>query len=557
MVSIQDFKKVNVYKIKPNTYLEDLLEYPANVYHLVDQKNFKIYIKFDNVIDKEQTEKDIPWFNFLNNNIGSSFFKYVLQTCFLRAIVVLQFKLKEKDCIFVIPFGSTSLSLIDKDLIVPDFGIKVGMNVCDIEKLRRAQTTAYELITKQTDTKFLKALTGSVKEEYQNFIQSFTNKDSISLKLKKEKITNWNELFEVVVRLERLYISDSYKETEFYIYDLIELEENKDIIVQLDKLLIENIGTEDFFNIYLDLPKSKYGIDNEYFYREKKDTEEINVYNDLNIHDFFADGNRKRQGISVDNLKQWSVYKYDRENDTTSFLCNIYQCIIAEIILGGIVYILSNSNWFKVSSTLTEEVDDYLLKKKLLCEQTVLPEDISIKTSRKGKTEYREDIYNEYAAKNSSELFSFDKAKISIGGQKSYEVCDLFSASKELIHVKKYNGSQSINSVCGQVDFYAPAFSTEKDCRKDMKAHIIKTSKDSSSVNYGKTESKFTSIIPDNNSDVDERQYLIVICILHKSDNLAISDLSPMSRHKLMTIHKNLTKDRKFKFCVIFRHIKK
>ncbi|MDZ4364888.1 DUF6119 family protein, partial [Brevundimonas sp.] len=169
------------------------------------------------------------------------------------------------------------------------------------------------------------------------------------------------------------------------------------------------------------------------------------------------------------------------------------------------------------------------------------------------REENREEVYNLTAAEACDELYLLDKAKLTVAGQKKYEVCDLLHAGKHIVHVKRYSsGAASISHLFTQGKFYAHAFATDQQCRADITAWI---DDDGEHPNVGKNKASFSAIIPIKNSDVDEKDYTVIFCILHNRDAFSVSDLPFMSRYELMLSHRFLTQDRKFKVGVALRNV--
>lgn len=562
---MSDLKRVNVYKIKPNNSFDSILKGSLSDCDRIECSNgtFEGYIKY-NYITSDKDETKIPWLTFLNEAPNEKNYEYRAKNKYPRAILVLKISQEDEENFYAFTFGQHGDSFLSKDKIIRDFGIKVGMNICDVEKLRRVQTTIHESISQQTErqsstgtslgvfninneSEFLKTISGYVKNEYRDLIDSFRGRDNITLKLNKGTSISWNNIVEICNRLNDRYHAEDYRGTEFSVYDVLRFENDLEIVDNLNTLLCTKISNKDFTKIHLAPPEFLREEEVSFAYKEYSEDDDFNVFNDLFIADIVNQPRRRLTNLKVSTLKAWKIFKYDNEHQKTYCLWNAYECIVAEIDYDGKTYILSNSQWREVSEELKTTIKEYFSSNDVVNYSSILPEGISIYDSTKRQN--REDVYNETVVETMPNLYLFDRSKITIGGQKKYEVCDIFSNTKDLIHVKRYSfGAASISHLFTQGKFYAQAFSTEIACRKGMREWLM----NENSID----QATALTLIPNKNSDVNEHDFTIVFCILHNQESFTISDLPLMSQYELMNSHKYLTQDRKFNCNVVFRKVK-
>lgn len=207
-----DFKRVTLYKIKTVSGFEDFII--GSNYDSVDvEDGVTGLIKYEEVLSKNKNEDDIPWLVFLNSGHSSKKYEFKSRNKFPRAVMALRIETDSTPLFFAATFGQHADSYIEKDQIVYDFGIRVGMNICHDDGLRRIQTTGHEAISKQTerqassgaplsvfginsDTEFLRIISGSVKEPYKEKVESFKGKDSITIKFPKDSEVSLSYLVE-------------------------------------------------------------------------------------------------------------------------------------------------------------------------------------------------------------------------------------------------------------------------------------------------------------------------------------------------------------------------
>lgn len=565
-----DLKKVNLYKIKPNVPFDTFLKGELTKFDHIQCPNgtYEGYIKYAVGGGSKKDENQIPWLTFLNTAFTDSKYTYKAYNRFPRALLALKIKINNTDHFYVAAFGQHGDAFLEKDYIVRDFGIKVGMNICDIEKLRRVQTTIHESISQQAErqvstgaslsvfninneTEFLRTISGYVSDAYKDIIDSFKGKDNIALKFTKDNALTWDKLVEVCKKLEERYQSTDYTNTEFKVYDILRHENDPQVVKKLDEELCDKIKVKDFSKIHLAPPDFLQEDEISYAYKEKQENKDLETHADIFIDDLVNQPRRKLANLTTGTLKSWKIFKYDHEQDKTFPLWNAYQCLVAEIDLEGKTYILSNGYWREVSDELKNRITTYFQNNDLFIQADYLPENINIYDSQ--KKENREEVYNCNVAENSEKIYLFDKAKLTIGGKKKYEICDLLSDEKHFIHVKRYSsGAASISHLFTQGKFYSHAFSTEEACRADMKEWI---DKNELVENEGKNKCTFKNLIPNKNNEVQEDKYHIIFCILHDSNEFNLDNLPLMSQYELMNSHRYLTEDRKFKCGVVFKKI--
>lgn len=199
-------KQITLFRIKNNTNFEVFLKGDLSEFsHIEPNGDFEGYIKFVKVPAKKANQDQIPWLRFLNSGLEKKF-KFQASNLYPRAIMALKINggNEENDVCYAAVFGQHGDIFLNKDHIVYDFGIKVAMNICDVEKLKRIQTTEHEAISRQTErqasigtrlgvfnidseTELLRKISGHVKEDFKSLIKTFQGKESISLAFPNDK----------------------------------------------------------------------------------------------------------------------------------------------------------------------------------------------------------------------------------------------------------------------------------------------------------------------------------------------------------------------------------
>jgi uncharacterized protein (TIGR04141 family) len=134
-----------------------------------------------------------------------------------------------------------------------------------------------------------------------------------------------------------------------------------------------------------------------------------------------------------------------------------FQCLYAEIIDGGKVYILRNGVWHVVSDNFVTRVDEAL--KRLEIDSTAMP---VYAHDSEGK-------YNADCAKSEPRYELFDCDNIFVGGPyDKIEFCDLVRDGHDLIHVKIYRSSATLSHLFAQGRVSAETFMKHADFRVQL-----------------------------------------------------------------------------------------
>lgn len=565
-----DIKRITLYKIKPDQNFDHYLKGNLQTYdHVIDvDADLEGYIKYVDAGGLERTEEAIPWLKFLNSGFPATKYEFKAWNRFPRAIMAIKFTIDGQPCHYAAAFGQHGDSLLDKKCIVHDFGIRVGMNICDTDRLRRVQTSAHEAISRQTerqastganlrvfgintDSEFLRTISGYVKNDYKEIVESFRGRDSISIKLSREKNIKWADLVTICRKLDEQYRSDAYRQTEFRVYDILRHENDPEIVANLDEILCKKIAIKDFSKIHLSPPEFIESEELDFTYTKVVNEVGPSLYEDLRIEDLVATPGRRLKDLTPSRVKSWKIYVYDSEQEKAFHRWDAYECLVAEIDFGGTTYVLSNGQWREVSPQLKERVKNYFAERDMTLDAGYLPEGTNIFDTTRNQN--REEVYNRAAALATPNVFLFDKGKVNVAGQGLYEICDLFHVDKHFVHVKRYSsGASSISHIFTQTKLYSHAFATDEMTRKSFSEWIEVSTEPE---NMKKDRAAFKALVPLKACDVDERDYTVVFCLLHDKDILDISDLPFMSQYELMLAHRFLTEDRRYKVGVVFRKI--
>lgn len=570
-----DIEQISIYKFKKHVKsFEDCVKQdnqghplePFLKYHSINNSGIIGKFWYSEGESKSKNASNIPWINFMNESLENPI-TVEYANVYPRGLFLYKIVIDNNDNYFAMTFGPGGDKNINKNKILPDFGIKVAMNICNPEEIKSIQTSQHEAISIQSEKQilsgaglsvfnidyndeFFKRIIGKTKEEY-NYISSVTGGEKIQLKFNKDKPLTWNSIKEITTELDTLYHSDNYKNTEFKSFDNWSFEKDENKIKELNEKLVEEINNGNFDKISLCVPEF-VDINRICF---KYNNDESNNHEELNLIEYID--TLKNKKVSISGLQNRSIFVYDKETENTYAKWKVFQCIVAEILdQDNVCYILYNGLWRKISADFKQTVTDYLNSNDIKFDESILinelKNDINIYDSVTKQN--REEIFNNDCVKNSENLFLFDKSKIDIANEKKYEICDILTANKEFVHVKKYKtGAASLSHLFTQAKLYSEAVIISTDTRKTMIDFIETEANNAESVNNGKNIETYKDILPIRGR-LRESDYTVILCILTK-DNIKLTDLPFMTQYEISKMDDYLRRNRGFNVKYINRKV--
>jgi uncharacterized protein (TIGR04141 family) len=149
----------------------------------------------------------------------------------------------------------------------------------------------------------------------------------------------------------------------------------------------------------------------------------------------------------------------------------IYNCLSAEIELDGTLYVLSAGEWYSVVRGFVDRINREIAQ--------IPRAAIDLPAFRTGE---EEGDYNRRAAQEMAGVHLFDRSLINFEGERGrVEFCDLLTASRQIVHVKKRSGSAILSHLFLQGFVSGEAFLDHAGLRDQVRtaapeaAHLIPT----------------------------------------------------------------------------------
>lgn len=364
---------------------------------------------------------------------------------------------------FALTFG-TGFHMVNFDLVVRDFGLRVALNSSDPERLRSLDKSSYEsnplnmrsqsprdadifdlLINTETDLVY--AITGASTEPL--FGSHVTGRDALTISPE----IKLDDLPAVLTEASRRY-KGGVPERFAWIEDLRRVKES-DTLEILDMELSELLQADRLpDNVWLGEPEI---VDWETQIGYSFDLRERTlIHKTLQLPTLLEYMAERGDEPTVAALRSHLVYAID-DRFTPLKKWSAYRCLYAEIASGPQTYILRNGDWHEIKKSFIDRVDGQLSKLEIdTIEMPVFKHD-------------SETAYNESVAANLAGYELLDRKTVQFGGAyDKIEFCDLVRDGYDLIHVKVYKNSATLSHLFAQGSVAAETFIADEIFRTKL-----------------------------------------------------------------------------------------
>lgn len=388
-----------------------------------------------------------PKWNNLLDNILIDYDKQFTQST--RAVLFV----KRKGRIFAFTFGH-GRHLIKDEAYIRNFGLKVILNnakrstIKSVDSIRidekpfqnriqAAQASRLEEFNLNDIRTMFRAITADSinKEKYGSVIKG---KDNI-------QITYRNSLKELNSLCDNLLkdYKKTFYEKIFPEIDRITEVKDPEIINKLNEELLINIKENK--NTFLMIPDIiEWDLTEGFSYTKNGEN-----FPAPSLDDFLEV--KKIDNITIDKLKAHYMYQISSGEVTNKW--SIFKSLCTEVTYNDKHYILSIGEWFEVKKELINIVNNFI-------------NNIPRCNINFPKIDgFHEKLANQYFSKKISNLLNLDRANIHIEGSSPYEVCDLLSTDKKLIHVKWWDSSATLSHLFSQGKVSGEILANDKEQR--------------------------------------------------------------------------------------------
>ena len=475
--------RYSIYMIKPDfEKLEDIVDSRDNI-EIQDVGGFFF----------DQSHPRTPgWLtDFFGNALEGD---HRILTSSARGVLIVPIKKGKKTVRFAVTFGF-GRHLLKEGVVEERFGLKVVLNSLDPSSLRSIHKTtlgavpkhSYEQMSRDVEAAdfgidieqdLVSSVTG--KSRISIFGSIITGKDSLSGSARID-ITNIQEMLS---QCADRYVSHDYKSNFEWIDQIAEVRDKK-LIDELSGILIDKLNKADLSKVWMAVPEVVDWSDVKGFryLRVKRG----DLHSDLDMGDFLKAVDKP---ITPDTLKE-PVFMISSSTDDQMDRWSAFRCTYAEVALGEEIYVLNNGKWYRIATSFTKQVQsdfDGVARSEI-----TLPE----------CTVAHEGDYNKSAVAALPGACCMDRKLIPYGGgHSSIEFCDILTANKQLIHVKRYGGSSVLSHLFAQGTVSGEAFVSDPGFREKLNVKLPKAHK-----------------LADTRSQPDAREYEVIYGIISDSEN--------------------------------------
>lgn len=382
------------------------------------------------------------------------------------------FLLQVNKRLFALTFGQ-GRHLLTPGVWEERFGLKVALNCIEENHLRSIDKRTFDAIARHTrvqssreaappdfgldiEQDLLRAVTGTPSDEQLG--KKLDGMDALHALLRAEI----SDLRAVLSTYLDKFHDTSYKKVFPWVDHIAEVSSPR-TIDELDQLLVGRIEDRNFDRCWLAVPEVVDWADISGFrYGFGARAPE---HHDLHFPEFLS-SLREDAPVTLDVLKRRHAHCIGDEGHEIDEW-PIYQCIYCEIEHEGDSYLLSGGKWYRVNRDFVTEVNEDFER---------LPRFADALADYDDDTEA---AYCERVVDRSDGLYALmDRKTIQIGGGYSkVEFCDLYSRTRDLIHVKRYGGSSVLSHLFSQGLVSGEAFRSDLKFRQDVDALLPRTHK--------------------------------------------------------------------------------
>lgn len=458
------------------------------------------------------------WTKFVNNYVASM--PVDLASASSSGLMVV----KVKSTWFAITFGY-GRTLLNPERIVSRFGLKIVLNRVDPSQLRSMDSKKFEDIAVTTSAQasrsaslpifgldvtsdILRAVTGDARDN--RLGSRISGADPIVLTID----TATHGLLELLKELKRAYSEKTYLD-DFEWVDNLSMVRDAATVGALNDQMVDALRVLDTSRTYMAMPDALDWGEIDAF--RISPTRGV-TYDDLDLDEYLSQmGVAVARSMTIDSLKQRGVsISFNRSADDWSKQWNVFKCLISEQELAGRHYVLLEGSWFEFSASIKQRVDAFV--------DSIDVASIKLIKNKPGRSE---PLYNAALAKHSPDLLLLDAKIPRPGGSPSgVEFCDVLSADRHIVHVKRKARSSTLSHLFAQGSVSGRTFIEDGEYRRQLREKI-------SAMNLA-DEARWLDLIPDEMTVPDAARYTVTYVVIADGSTQASKWLPFFSKLNLM-----------------------
>ena len=405
---------------------------------------------------REDPPDDASWVDFVRPNVSPDL---VVKTATSAAVLILEVSGRY----FAFVFGH-GRSLLERTAFVRDFGLRVTLNAVKPASLRSIDTKTFESLTllarRQTSRAssldmfglnvsqdLVQAVAGEPRDE--TLAHRIAGSDALAFSSRLE----FTSLADKCAALLEMYGRDTYKDS-FPFIDRLRRISDPVVIEELEAELNQQLMSRQLDRMHLAAPE----IENpEVIEGISYSSEPNEVFPDLDLEDFLRTLHTGAWSLTADALKRQHVVVRYAEGGTPE-KWSVFECLTAEIDRRDRLYILSAGEWFEADQGFANQI----AARVALLAANPLP----LLPARPNEIEPK---YNARVGKKLGHLVIDGNLARCHGTNPAIEVCDLLTAARKFVHVKRKTRSATLSHLFAQGVVSAEAFLVDAVFRQDAR----------------------------------------------------------------------------------------
>ncbi|MEA2251626.1 MAG: hypothetical protein QOG70_1868 [Solirubrobacteraceae bacterium] len=337
--------------------------------------------------------------------------------------------------------------LIEPDAIVHDFGLRVVLNTVAYDKIKSVDAKTVDELTRHSrldvsrdasfgafgldvTTDLVRSVTGTTDRDV--LAGRLTGSDSLALNSKLDV----PEFPALGATLLEAYSEDTYKE-HFDFIDHLRTEKDPHTVAALDDALVKALQTRELDRLHLAVPEPVDWLQVAGFrFSSSRRDDAADLDSDPRISVYLP---TRENDLSLDRVKQDRVEAMRADDDSAVYgTWPVYRCVVFETNRNGQLYTLTGGQWYRVSLSFQQQVNDYA---------DALPRlDLDLPDADDDCSEAQ------YIAKAvaATGALSLDQQLARDSVPTPVEICDMLTTTGQLIHVKKRGRSSTLSHLFAQ-----------------------------------------------------------------------------------------------------------
>ena len=417
-------------------------------------------------------ENTVEWLDTLRSYTKGELDSDLYKNKSNKAVMMLKYVKDEVEYVFSLVFGY-GRTMLNEQSIVRNFGLRTAVNLIEESNIKSLNSlnisTNYLDIQRQalsygshsdlhidTNADILKSISG--RASYDSHYSTLNGADNLRFSAKSDV-----SLSDLLNGILDAFFSENYKEKGLEWIDHVQYVKEKEIISELDRVLLDHITDKLLENPIIAPNKIVSYLDIEgYLISGMNISHKIkeNFYDDIPSEQFWEFLSKNIEDkIIIDKLKSCSLYCWT--NDSAQKISSIYDSLFIEIDHNNEKFFINNGDWFKIESAyygyITNKIDNIAI-----FSDPIIPSCAE---------NWNEGEFNEKFAESDPNRFKlFDKKNFYLldYGHSKIEPADIITTEKQFIHVKKGGSSANLSHLFAQGVVSAQLYKNEKKFIKEI-----------------------------------------------------------------------------------------